>query len=111
MMAWPCCERSQPFGTVLQPAERLGVLRLLLGDLVDRVVLDDAPARHVALARLPLAPGRDGFHHGEFGRLAQPHLQPLPGVVRMQVVGLARFEDVHFLRQPLRAAFALELAP
>ena len=55
------------------------------------------------------------FDHG-FRRLMkevfpenEAQLQPLPGIVRMEVVCLARFQNIHFLGEPRGAALALEL--
>ena len=92
-----------------QPSQRFRVARLLLGDFIDGVVLENAPARHVPFARLALAPCRDGLHHCKLLRLAKPHLEPLPGVFRVGIVGRARGEDFHLLVEPMGAAFALQL--
>ena len=119
--AWPSAALTTPSSAVgrrralpalgrgAQPRQRRRVARLLLGDLVDRVVLEHAAARHVALARLALAPGRDRLHDRQLLRLAQPHLQPLPGVLRMRIVGLARGQHLHLLVQPVGAVLALQL--
>ena len=57
------------------------------GDVADRIVLQHARARHVAALRFLLAPGRDFHQHREFLWLAHPCLEPLPGALRMEIVG------------------------
>ncbi len=92
-----------------QATESLGSRRVLLGDLVDRVILDDAAAWHVARLRLALAPGGKLHENGQLQRLLDPHLQPLPGVLGLHLIGFDRGEDVHLLGHPLAAPLALQL--
>ena len=93
-----------------QPRERVRVLRLLLGDFVDRIVLQNPRARDVSAARFPLAPCRHELDDRELGWLAEPRLQPQPGIIGMDVVGIGRFQDRHFLRQPAGAALPFQLS-
>ena len=92
-----------------EPAERFRVARLLQRDLVDRIVLQDAAARHVARLRLALAPGGERLQDGELARLLHAHLQPLPGVLRIGAVGLDVGEDRHLLVDPVGAVLLGEL--
>ena len=79
------------------------------GDVADRIVLQHPAARHVAALRLLFAPGRDLHQHRQLFRLAYPRLQPLPGAFGVEVVGLRRGQDFHFLADPFAAAALLEI--
>jgi len=57
-------------------------------DVADRVILEYAAARNVAALRLLFAPGRDFHQHGQLPWLAHPGLQPFPGTLGVEVVGL-----------------------
>ena len=83
-----------------KPPERLGVARLLQSDLVDRLVLQNTTARHVAALRLPLAPCRDRLQDRKLARLLHAQLQALPGVLRMRPIGLDVGQDRHLLVEP-----------
>ena len=82
---------------------------MLLGDFVERVVLENATPRHVAAAGLAFAPRGDALKHGQLHRLAQAHLQALPCIFRVDIVRLARFEHGHLVGQPACAALPLQL--
>ena len=73
--------------------------RRLDRDIGDEIVLQHAPARDVACARLALAPGRDLDQHGQFLRLAHARAQPLPGIFRFHPVGFGRGKDIQLLAQ------------
>ena len=78
-------------------------------DIADRIVLQHAAARHVAALRFLFAPGRDFHQHRQFLRLAHPRLQPLPGPLGVEIIGLWRGQDLHFLADPVAAAALLQI--
>jgi hypothetical protein len=59
--------------------------------------------------RFLLAPGRDFHQHRELLRLAHPRLEPLPGALGVEIVGLRRGQDFHFLADPVAAAALLQV--
>src|SRR5215813_2139759 len=93
-----------------QGREPLDRGRRLLGDLAHHVVLEHAAARHVASLRLALAPGRDLHQHGELLGLAHPRLEPVPGELGLDPVGVGRGEHLHLLAHPLGAAALVQVA-
>ena len=76
-----------PLPRAHQPGEPFKRGRCMGGDVTDRIVLEHAAARDVAALRLLLAPGGDLYQDRQFFRLAHPRLQPLPGALRVEVVG------------------------
>ena len=108
-MARPTVERSKPLGMVRSRPERLDVARLLQRDLVDRVVLQDARRGTSRCLRLRLAPGGKRLQDGELARLLHPHLEALPGILRVRAVGLDVRQDRHLLVDPGGAALLGEL--
>ncbi len=81
----------------------------LVGEVVDRVVLDDPVARHVLGLGLGVAPGRDLHKDGHgLGRL-DAHLEPPPGLLRMGLVGGRIGQQRHFLVQPAHPIGAVDL--
>ena len=55
-------------------------------DLEQRLIADDAVARHVAGLRLALAPGRDGRENAQESLVGGTRLEPLPGIDRVELV-------------------------
>ncbi len=91
-----------------QARQSVHVGRRLGGDLVDRLVLDDPPARLVAGLGGALAPGGHGLEHGDVFRSMPPRLQPPPGVLRRHVI-VGRIDEArHFLFDPGEAPFPLQ---
>ena len=80
-------------------------LRRVAGDLDQRLVAQDAPARQVALLRRRLAPGRERAQHrqkAQIGTAAQP--KAMPGLGRLGAVERRVGERRHLLGKPARPA-------
>ena len=67
----PVRERSKPFGIERSRPSASTLRGAETATSIERVVLEDAPARHVAALRLALAPGGDLHQDGDLARLAQ----------------------------------------
>ncbi len=92
-----------------QRAEILHGARPLAGDIVKRLVLQDAGAGHVLRLRLALAPGGKLHEHGKRLRRLDAHLEALPGLLGMQLVGGGVGENRHLLIEPACPLGLIEL--
>src|SRR5258708_6932482 len=109
-------DRFAPFraleapGQGAQGREPFGGRGRLDRDVADDVVLEHAPARHVALLRLALAPSGDLDEHGKLLGLAYPRLQAFPGMLRLEAIGGRRGEHLHFLAHPIGACALFQIS-
>ena len=97
---------------VVKRAQRAEILwrpRGLTGDVIKRLVLEDARARHILGLRLALAPGGEFHEHGQRLRRLDAHLQPLPSLLGMKLVGGGIGEHRHLFVEPARTLGAVEL--
>ena len=78
------------------------------GQLDQRVVLEDAAARHVAALGIGLAEPRQLAHHGEELARLGARLDPLPGLVGLGPVGGGIGQDRHLLGHPALAPGLLQ---
>ncbi len=98
----------ESLGRRAEPGQGVQIGRGLGGDLVDRVVLDDPPARLVADLGGLFAPRGHGLEHRHVLGRVPPGFQPLPGVLRRHVVVGGVDEPQHLLLDPGEAAFTLQ---
>ena len=108
-MSLPHFERSKPFGSERRLASFSSEVGAWVAISPTASSFSTRRARHVAALRFLLAPGRDFHQHREFLRLAHPRLQPLPGALGVEIVGLRRGQDLHLLADPVAAAALLQV--
>ncbi len=101
-----------PFGqTAAEAAGARQILhrpRVVVGDLHQRLVAQDAVARHVLVTRQPFSPCRHLAQHGEEPGIAAAALDPLPGVHRVDFIDGGIGQRRHFLVEPGAAALRLD---
>ncbi len=83
--------------------------RRVRGDVGQRLVLDDAPARQVLVLRLQLAPAGERFQPSEHIGLAAVDADALPHLIEIDTVIVGIADPFHFLVQPQPAPGLAEL--
>ncbi len=83
----------------------------MAGNVVKRLVLEDPGPGHVLGLRLAFAPGGKFHEHGERLRRLDPHLEPPPGVLGMELVSRRIGQHRHLFAEPTRALRPVKLSP
>jgi len=91
-----------------QLGELLGLRRHLVGDVVERLVADDAAPGYILSLGRALAPGGKLDEYGQGFAAADLELEAAPGILGQCLVGAGIEQRRHFLVEPVRAPRVLE---